>query len=236
MTSLKARWQKLAGRFNALLPRERAMVAAALVAGLLFGGLALAVDPLLAQAKTAQRQVEQKKAELLTVQAQLAALKSGSQLDPDAAKKAEIAALRAELAGVDATLRKLEVSLVPPARMNVVLEQLLARHPSLRLVSFKTLPPDSLAQRSTEAGKAGEKIAAATADAVAPIAFDLYKHGVELRLEGSYADLYAWLAQLEAAPQKLLWGELVFSVLEYPKSQLALTVYTLSSDTAWLAL
>ena len=66
--------------------------------------------------------------------------------------------------------------------------------------------------------------------------FDLYRHGVEIRLEGSYGQLQAYLAQLEKLQQKLLWGKLEYRVIDYPKAELTLTVYPLSPDRTWLAL
>ena len=63
----------------------------------------------------------------------------------------------------------------------------------------------------------------------------LYKHGVELRLEGGYAELADYLARLEKLPQKLLWSNASLSADKHPKLVLTLTVFTLSLDRAWLA-
>ena len=94
-------------------------------------------------------------------------------------------------------------------------------------VSLKTLAPQSvLPVGEVKAGDAK------------PVerSFDLYRHGVEIRLEGSYGQLQAYLAQLEKLQQKLLWGKLEYRVIDYPKAELTLTVYTLSPDRTWLAL
>ena len=66
--------------------------------------------------------------------------------------------------------------------------------------------------------------------------FDLYRHGVEIRLEGSYGELQAYVTQLEQLQQRLVWGQLQYKVLEYPRAEMSLTVYTLSPDRAWLSL
>ncbi len=101
----------------------------------------------------------------------------------------------------------------------------------LRLVSLKSLAPINLAA----AGKT-EEAAKLPLPAAQAKELGLYKHGVEIRLEGSYADLYAWMSQLESAQRKLLWGDVRFTVVEHPRSVLSLTVYTLSTDKAWLAI
>ena len=62
----------------------------------------------------------------------------------------------------------------------------------------------------------------------------LYKHGVELRLEGDYAALADYLARLENNGQKLLWERVALSAEQHPRLVLTLTVYTLSLERTWL--
>lgn len=62
----------------------------------------------------------------------------------------------------------------------------------------------------------------------------LYRHGVELVLEGSYTDLLAYLQALEAMPQHVLWGGLSLKVLQHPTTQLTVRLYTVSRDRHWL--
>lgn len=245
-------YAEMAARFNAFSPRERAMIAAVAVGGVLFLGFILLIDPQLKLSRTAQRLLGENRAELATTQTQLQELKAQLALDPDAEKKAELIKLRQELAAAEAALKTIEGGLVPPEKMNALLERLLARHASLRLIRFKSLPPLNLAERAV-AGKGGKTgdgdkkpadAAAAGADSGgigagalnAAKGFGVYKHGVELVIEGNYADLYAWLEQLEAAPQKMLWGEVRLQVEEHPRTVLSLTVFTLSSDKAWLTI
>ena len=121
---------------------------------------------------------------------------------------------------------------VRPEEMNGLLQGLLARQAGLRLISLKTLAPQSIV-----AGTTGAKAPAKEAqDKPAERVFDLYRHGVEIRLEGSYDDLQVYMAQLEKLPQRLLWGELVYRVIDYPRAEIRLTLYSLSPDKAWLAL
>ena len=50
-------------------------------------------------------------------------------------------------------------------------------------------------------------------------------------------ELYrGYLEALENMPQRLLWGGMAFKVTEWPRSELTLTVYTLSRERDWLAL
>lgn len=219
-----AQLQQLATRFDARSPRERALLAAAAIGGIVLLGNALFIDPPLARSRQLERQTVQQREEARALEAQAGALSAQLAADPDAARKAAIAQLKQDLAGAESELAALEGSFVSPERMNGLLEHLLSSHTRLRLLSLKSLPPVNLAE-----AKKGDGAAAGN-----PLG--LYKHGVEIRLEGSYPDLYAWLVQLESAQHKLLWGEVRFAVVEHPRATLTLTVYTLSADKAWLAI
>lgn len=229
MKALCRIWQQLSQRYAALSRREQVFVALAMILGPLLIGNTLLLDPQWGRSKAIQANITTQSATLATLQAQLTSLQAELSLDPDAEKKAQLAALDVERQKLDGQLRELGTALVRPEEMNGLLAGLLARQQGLRLISLKTLAPQSVL-RDKEGGKEGEKSK--------PVerAFDLYRHGVEIRLEGGYGQLQAYLAQLEGLPQRLLWGPLSYRVIDYPRSELTLTVYTLSPDKTWLTL
>lgn len=228
MNSLRRQWQQLNSRYAALSRRERILVALALLLGPLLIGNALLLGPQQARAKSLEIGISTQQASTTQLQAEIISLQQQLDSDPNAGRKAELAALNAERDKLDEQLRQFGAVLVRPEEMNGLLERLLARQSGLRLLSLKTLAPQSALQQGDAAkdgdGKPVER------------SFDLYRHGVEIRLEGSYAQLHAYLAQLEKLPQRLLWGALSYRVIEHPKAELTLTVYTLSPDKSWLAL
>lgn len=229
MSPIQKTWETLATRYAALSRRERIMIAAGLLLGPLLIGNALFLEPQAARQKLAKAELERLGTQFGELQAQVQTLQLQLQNDPDAGRKAELAALQADREKLDRQLQDIGSALVRPQDMNALLERLLARHAGLRLLSLKTLPPESVVGLP----------AAETPEATAkrpPRVFDLYRHGVEIRLEGSYAELQAYVEQLEAAPQRLLWGELEYRVGEYPRAEMRLIVYTLSPERTWLAL
>ena len=228
MNGLRQLWSRLNEKYISLAKRERLLVALALLLGPLLIGHALFIDPQRARINGVENTIATESASAAQLQAEAANLQQQLAIDPDAGRKAELAALNGERDKLDEQLRLLGSALVRPDEMNGLLEGLLARHQGLRLLSLKTLAPQSVLQRE-EAPKEGE---AKTAERT----FDLYRHGVEIRLEGSYGLLQAYLSQLEKLPQHLLWGQLSYRVIDYPRAEMTLTVYTLSPDRTWLAL
>lgn len=229
ISTLMARLKALGERFDARSKRERALIAAAAIGGIALIGFSLFVEPKLVRTEIARRSTAQLTGDAQVLESQLQALSLQLQTDPDAARKAEIARLRSELARVEGALRDLERGFVPPQRMNDLLERLLAGHTHLRLVSLKSLPPVNLADVGAAAKDGKDSVASGM-----PVG--LYKHGVEVRITGTYADLYAYLLALERHDQKLLWGDVRLVVEEYPRAQMVIVVHTLGTDKAWLKL
>ncbi|PKO41514.1 MAG: hypothetical protein CVU31_15585 [Betaproteobacteria bacterium HGW-Betaproteobacteria-4] len=227
MNALRQQWKQLGRKYAALSRRERLLLAAALVLGPLLIGHALLVDPQWKRGKALQNTIATESASLATMQTQATSLQQELGIDPDAGRKAELAALVAQRDQLDEQLRQLGSALVRPEEMNGLLERLLARNAGLRLISLKTLAPQSVLLRDKAQEADGKPVERS---------FDLYRHGVEIRLEGSYGQLQEYLAQLEKLPQRLLWGQLNYRVGEYPRAEMTLTVYTLSPDKTWLTL
>ena len=228
MNALRLYWNRLGSRYMALSRRERVLVALAMILVPLLIGNTLFVDPQWSRSKVMQNSIATQSTMLASLRTQAANLQQELSIDPDAGKKAELAELNAQRVQMDEQLRQVGSALVRPEDMNGLLESLLARHGGLRLVSLKTLAPQSVLREKEGAKEADGK----------PVerSFDLYRHGVEIRLEGNYGQLQAYLAQLEKLPQRLLWGQLSYRVIDYPRSEMTLTVYTLSPDKTWLTL
>lgn len=228
MKGLRQQWQQINTRYAALSQRERVMVALALVLGPILIVNALFVEPLRGRLKSLEGSLATQTAAAQQLQAESASLQQQLTVDPDAGRKSELAGLLAERDKLDAQLQQFGTVLVRPEEMNGLLERLLARNAGLRLLSLKTLAPQSvLHSRETLTDSDGKP---------AERAFDLFRHGVEIRLEGSYAQLQAYLIQLEGMQQRLLWGKLDYRVSDYPQAEMTLTVFTLSPDKTWLAL
>lgn len=221
---MKAYWERYVAWFLGRNARERAIVALAMVGGLWFLGYAYAVEPALLKLRRAERALLDATSATASLQQQAAALKSTPVKDNDAPLRAELEQLRARMAEQAVKLQDVERSMVPPEKMAGLLENLLARSRGLHLISLKNLPPAPVLE-----ARAGARPVSAPGSG-------LYKHGIEIRVAGSYGDLLAYLQQLENVPQRLIWGKLELVTEQYPRSLVTLTLYTLSLDKTWLTL
>jgi MSHA biogenesis protein MshJ len=228
---MKARWQALSQQFTALQQREKLSVVAAVILVIVMGGNSFWIEPAQRRLATLEKQIAKDKLDMQTLQAQITGLQMQLK-DPDEANRKALAQARAEMADSEQALREYDQVLVPPERAPKLLQMLFAHHRGLELVSLQTLAPAPLL--AAQPAKSDAK-----ADAKAPTAAvtkgeNIQKHGIEIKMAGSYPDLLAYVAELEQLPQKLLWDSMALTVLSYPKSELTLTVSTLSLNSIWL--
>ena len=165
--------------------------------------------------------------------------------------RGELAQWRERVARGDAALQAFGGTLVGAAEMVPVLDQLLAQTGGLQLRSMQSLgssvvgaaPAQGATQGSLQATQGTQatpaapnfQAAAQAANATEPKPSGvLYRHGVELTVEGSYAEVLAYLRAIEAMPQRVLWGGMQLRVEQHPKVIVSLQLFTLSQDRTWL--
>jgi MSHA biogenesis protein MshJ len=215
---LKAFLRRYADRIDNATLRERALIFLGLALVLVFFLNAILIDPLRTRQKALAAESEKLRQELISLQAGLQSMLKGGSQDIDSANRARQAAAREALARANSRIAQEQRRFTPSDRMREVLAEMLERNKRLALVDLKTLPVAPLA----------------TAPATPGVNPGLFRHGIELTVSGSYADLYEYLKVLEHLPTQLYWGNAELAVAEYPSVTLKLTLYTVSFDRAWL--
>ena len=129
-----------------------------------------------------------------------------------------ISELKAEIADIDARVRSVHRGLVPPHRTAAVLEDMLTQNRRVELVALKTLPVTTVSGNApSEEDRSG-----------------VFRHGVEITLEGSYLALLDYLARLEKLPWQMFWAKAEMDASGYPRVRLTVVLYTLSLDRQWM--
>lgn len=217
----------LAGRFDGLARRERLLVftaVAALIAGMTF---LLAVDPALLRARALRGAIAERQLQLSSLRAIETELSTRLAQDVNAPVRAELQQADQALSAIEGEIQVFHRTLIPAQAMAQVLGGLLQRQSGIRLVSLRNLAPEPLtAERETREG------ASAAAKAKRPAL--LYRHGIELVVEGGYFDLLNYLTLLEKQSWRMLWSETRLTA-RYPVSRLHLKLHTLSLDESWLS-
>lgn len=238
---MKRQWQRIALKIDAFNLRERVMIFAAVALVLIALVNSVLLEPQSAKQKQLSQRIKQEQAQIAGIQAQIQQKARSQAIDPDAATRTRLQALKQQSAQIQGAIRDVQKGLVSPDKMNRLLESILKQNGKLRLMSMKTLPGTGLNESvQTESKAAGEKTPAASPSPAKdkpesrPAAAYVYKHGVEVMVQGGYLDMMNYMAALEAMPWQLFWRKMKLSVDEYPKATLTLTLFTLSLDKAWL--
>ncbi|RZT10789.1 MSHA biogenesis protein MshJ [Duganella sp. CF402] len=237
---LLQQWIKLSTKLDAMTLRERAMVFVAAVAAVLFLLYTVSMEPLLNKQKLLRLQVKQQQNQISGIDNEIAAMAQGFVVDPDAATRDKLKAVQHEIDTTSAGLMAVQKGLVAPDKIAPLLDHLLRGNGKLKLMSMKTLPVAGLneaMQPAAAAPAAGAQPAVPANPAPQPKPRELlYRHGVEIVLQGSYLDMVNYMEALESLPVQLFWGKAKLDAQQYPNSRLTLTLYTLSLDPKWMKL
>lgn len=232
---MRAVWLKYAAKIDAMSLRERVAVFVAIIAVILYVTKAFILDPVFLRKMALETGITQQRAEMQAIQTQIAALEA-LRGDPNAVNLARRNGVREQIAEIDLSLKDMRQNLVPAQNMRAMLQDMLTHQPRLQLLALRTLPVTPLVEKPPRPVETGAVAGAAVAPAVKPATSDanVFKHGVEITLQGSYADIYAYLTRLEKLRWRMFWSRASLNAEDHPRLKLTLTIYTLSLDRAWL--
>lgn len=244
---MKKSWLSISSKFEELNKRERWLVACALFAVVFVVINSLLISPVVARQKIMSTELATDQAQIQNLTQQISVYTNQSVIDPDASNKQRISELNSQLNTLETQLSGLQNTLISPDKMPELLRSLLKKNGKLQLVELKTLPTKGL----LEAESADKNTAASTApptennntnkvDASKPDS-PVFKHGVEITVEGQYLDLLEYVSDLEKMPWHVLWSKAALNEEQpvsnvWPTNRLKLTVYTLSLDKTWLSI
>jgi len=111
---------------------------------------------------------------------------------------------------------------------------LLAKNGKLKLIALNTLPTQNLLAQPVATSEI--PTAEQSTNQEEQLENPVFKHVVEITIEGRYLDLLEYVSTIEKMDWHVLWNKAELSTKAYPNNQLKLTVYTLSLDKAWLSI
>jgi MSHA biogenesis protein MshJ len=204
---MKQHWQRFAARIDEMTLRQRAMLFATVsLVVVAFAQVAL-IEPLLQRQKTLIERSTRDESQLAAVRAQIEGLLKEDQHDSKDPAQLAVLQLEARLAELEKSLAARKGAFVAPNRLPELLKNLLGPGRAIKLESLRTVPAVQVQSGA-----------------------ELYRHGLEMTLRGTYFDLMQYLSDLEKMPARLLWGGVELQVDKYPEVRLSVQVHTLSTQ------
>jgi len=230
---MKQHWEKLRDKVDGLALRERTLIFIAAASMLVALVHVLFLNPLLAQQQEAVRQAAQQQENIKEAQAGIEAILQARREDTDSPQRQRINEMKQQLVEGNAYLQSSRERLVQPEKMVGLLEKVLRQNKKLQLVSLQTLPVAPLMD-DVISNKGAKNAQSEAVSVEQDLSKQVFKHGVQITVRGSYLDLLQYLTALERLPVQMFWGKAKMEVVQHPTSELTLTIYTLSLDKIWL--
>ncbi len=216
--------KQMRDKFFTLSAREQLLVVTVVSVALYFAFETLVYAPqserneaLMTERTLANSQMATLRAEILSV--------NHSNVDLEKAQL-DNAQLKRQMVLLNAVLSSLQVS---APQIGDLVKGVLKDYPRVALVSLKTVPVTTLLTATAPVTPANTGNAGNPA---APVAVQkaIYRHGVDVELQGNYLDLLAYLKNLEANSQHVFWSDVKLLTLKQPDASLRFTIFILSDQ------
>ncbi|MDD2760257.1 MAG: hypothetical protein PHH11_08170 [Methylomonas sp.] len=202
-------------RFSRLSPREKLMVVSAGLLtvwavwdSLFFQDLRKSNMELRSEITALQNQLKTDRG----IVAQLATMKAP---DPNADARQQLQHLQQSVGGLKLKLSQGDKKFVAAEQMAGALRDMLKQHGHLKLVKLESLPASPFGAAESQG-------------------VWIYKHTLDITLQGDYFSTLSYLKALESLPWRLNWANISYSVKDHPIAETRIQVYTLSFDQEWL--
>ncbi len=214
MEQLLQIWRLCADKIQALSVRERVGVLLVGWVLIIFPLYFWWIEPVIRHWQQAGQQIREQQLQQQQSEAALRVLQARLQQDPNQALQQEIFAVSNQLTQMDDLLAKQTAGMIPADRMAETLRQMLVSSGKLKLQALVSLAPTPLLPKENKV--------------------NYYRHGVRLRLQGSYSDIYDYLQLLEQLPRHFYWQSLHYQVGKYPQGTVELILYTLGDSKEFI--
>ncbi|MDT0603297.1 hypothetical protein [Thalassotalea castellviae] len=228
---MKEKWQDYSAKFLNISSREQYLVLLTGLIAIIFIMFSLFIDGNLVKINSQAKQIKQVETNNRTAQTTIDILQQSLATDPNVAIQNQINQYEQKLSSVDSELLLLTSDLINPIQMRFALIELLKTQPSVALLSFEVIAAQPVASEKPSQNNDELEGNESTGG---EHSLTLYKHGIKLKLKGSYFKLRDYLNQLENMQWTFFWQEFNYQLIEYPNSELSIEMYSLSTQKEFI--
>lgn len=223
---MKKQWFVFSEKFSKLSVREQYIIllAGVIIFCLLFN--AFVFESAQNKSKRVSNSIAQLKSQnsKLTLESAKAQVKLAN--DPNKELDKKIEQYRSKLGDIDNELRSLTDELISPSRMRKALQDMLQLSPGVKLISFNAMAPEPLIKDELSTEKDSSESSSK--------AIDLYRHTIQISLQGNYFQLRDYLKNVEQLSWSFYWHEFDYNVDDYPSATLNIEMYSLSTTKEFI--
>ena len=218
--------KQLPKRFDDLNLRERVLILVAVLVVVHLVWSQWLWEPLNKNEKALDTKISEAQQQVSILEMELKGLVARSEKDPNVAIRQEISQIESQVSQLQQRIERAAGSLISPAQMTKLLEEVLVRNKALKMVNLTTLKSESILGTQITDGEQGE--------ASQTSAVNVYRHGFAIEFEGDYLSTLKYLQSLEEIPWAFFWDGVSLQVESYPRSKVKLMLHTLSLSERWI--
>ncbi|PIE44071.1 MAG: hypothetical protein CSA50_02065 [Gammaproteobacteria bacterium] len=203
----------ISDKLNGLSLRERVIVLVMAGLSLLWIYDYVALTPYLEKSQQNKMLLDQYRNEMNAALSNIDLLMKKLEDDPNHLLRERIANKENQLKQLNTLIGKSTQGLIEPKKMSQVLGYLLSKQSGMAIKSVKNYPAEPVSFKENE--QAEPEVL-------------MYRHRLELQLEGTFFQVVGYLKMIEALTERLYWNDMKFTMKQYPKGRLLLEVHTLS--------
>lgn len=239
---MKDAWRKYSDKFLQMTAREQYLVLATGLVFVIFVFYSLFIEASFIKLEKSQKAVTQLSLNNTSNQRSIDTYTEVLKHDPNVKVNKDIAHYEKKLAEIDKNLLTLTSDLIDPVQMRFALLELLDLQKGVSLASFELVGVEEVIfnpQKAPQMSKDDKDKEASRAKVAATISsdvegFNLYRHGIRIKLKGSYFQLRDYLIQLENLSWKFFWQDFQYNLETYPESELEIEMYSLSTKKEFI--
>jgi len=222
----------LSKKIDKMSVRERALMLATSLAIVYFSWQSLVVDGVTNLKQKLTSNASEMQQQISSLQGQISEVSNSLSLDPIVRLEEKIRKTKQENDELQKKLTTMTEKLIPPREMTSLLRSILDNKELVVMRVENIAPIPVLAGNDKDKDEDEDKKKAAKD---AALKFQVYKHGIEIVVTGTFFQIRDFLAEAEKLPWKVLWEELEFSVTKYPIATVRMVIRTLSVNASLLS-
>ncbi len=203
--------------FDSISKREKVILIITVITMIIYAWNNYFYEPLQLDRKQLSTQLSALKTDISTQKLLATQIELAGKVDPNAENKKKLSEIKLELQKLKDQLKLDAKQFVSSQTMSVVLQQILQQDHSLSLLKLDTLPVAGLFDSAENKSW-------------------IFKHSLNITIEGSYFDSLNYLKSLESLDWFISWDSIDYKVSEYPLAITTFQLYTLSFEEQWLGL
>lgn len=233
---MSKQWQQYSDSFLQLTIREQYLILLTGLVAVIFCLFYFFIDENMIENTNNRQKIRQLEQATQRLTSTAAEYKRALKEDVNKATREQIAQLETKISKTDSKLLALTSELIDPIQMRYALLELLKVKPGVTLKSFELIGAQPLLTQTVLTQQANSQYQDDQGDIennleqhVQESTLNLYRHGIKLKLSGSYFDLRDYLQQLEQLSWTFFWQDFSFTMTEYPMNEVEIEIYSLGT-------